>query len=145
MRTCSAQVSLLFFCTERSRMREQSFPGRFSKSGLGRLCICYYTFWSGVADLSAMARAPEGGGRINRNTTTKGVIKCLLQWFGVISWQRSRKRARFPVHRPYTGPFTSVFLERFSMAASSSSFLRAFWLVLPIVSVFDRALDRVGE
>ena len=24
------------------------------------------------------ARAPEGGGRINRNTTTKGVIKCLL-------------------------------------------------------------------
>ena len=31
------------------------------------------------------------------------------------------------------------------MAASSSSFLRAFWLVLPIVSVFDRALDRVGE
>ena len=42
------------------------------------------------------ARAPEGGGRINRNTTTKGVIKCLLQvarWFGVISWQRSRKRA----------------------------------------------------
>ena len=63
------------------------------------LCICYYTFWSGVADLSARyprARAPEGGGRINRNTTTKGVIKCLLQvarWFGVISWQRSRKRA----------------------------------------------------
>ena len=42
------------------------------------------------------ARAPEEGGRINRNTTTKGVIKCLLQvarWFGVISWQRSRKRA----------------------------------------------------
>ena len=27
------------------------------------------------------------------------------------------------------------------MAASSSSLLRAFWLVLPIVSVFDRALD----
>ena len=53
--------------------------------------------------------------------------------------------ARFPVHRPYTGPFTSVLRERFSMAASSSSFLRAFWLVLPIVSVFDRALDRVGE
>ena len=53
--------------------------------------------------------------------------------------------ARFPVHRPYTGPFTSMLRERFSMAASSSSFLRAFWLVLPIVSVFDRALDRVGE
>ena len=31
-----------------------------------------------------------------RNTTTKGVIKYFLQvarWFGVISWQRSRKRA----------------------------------------------------
>ena len=47
MRTCSAHVSLLFgtdrsckgyFCTERSRMREQSLPGRFqqrAKSGLG--------------------------------------------------------------------------------------------------------------
>ena len=46
--------------------------------------------------------------------------------------------ARFPVHRPYTGPFTSVLRE---MAASSSCFFRVFWLVLPIVSVFDRALD----
>ena len=69
-----------------------------TRQGGGLVCICYYTFWSGVADLSARyprARAPEGGGRINRNTTTKGVIKCLLQvarWFGVISWQRSRKR-----------------------------------------------------
>ena len=90
------------------------------------------------------ARAPEGGGRINRNTTTKGVIKCLLQvarWFG----GNAAASARFPVHRPYTGPFTSVLREHFSMAASSSSFLRAFWLVPPIVSVFDRALDRVGE
>ena len=26
--------------------------------------------------------APEGGGRINRNTTTKGVIKCLLPLLG---------------------------------------------------------------
>ena len=26
--------------------------------------------------------APEGGGRINRNTTTKGVIKCLLPLIG---------------------------------------------------------------
>ena len=34
--------------------------------------------------------------------------------------------ARFPVHRPYTGPFTSVLRERFSMAVSSSSFLRVF-------------------
>ena len=38
-------------------------------------CICYYTFWSGVADLSARYTR----GRINRNTMTKGVIKCLLQ------------------------------------------------------------------
>ena len=47
--------------------------------------ICYYTFWSGVADLSARhprARSARGGGRINRNTTTKGVIKCLLPLIG---------------------------------------------------------------
>ena len=112
------------------------------------LCICYYTFWSGVADLSARyprARAPEG---INRNTTTKNVYYRLLG--GSASFPgNAAASARFPVHRPYTGPFTSVLRERFSMAASSSSFLRAFWLVLPIVSVFDRALDRaldrVGE
>ena len=54
------------------------------------------------------------------------------------------KRA-FSVHGPCTAPFTSVLRERFSMAASSSSFLRVSWLVLPIVSVFDRTLDRVGE
>ena len=30
--------------------------------------------------------APEGGGRINRNTTTKGVIKCL---FPVARWLTS--------------------------------------------------------
>ena len=64
----------------------------------------------------------------------------VARWFGVNSWQRSRKRA-FPVHRPYTGLFTSVLREHFSMAASSSSILRVFWLVLPIVSVFDRALE----
>ena len=27
--------------------------------GFGLVCICYYTFWSGVAGLSA--RLPEGG------------------------------------------------------------------------------------
>ena len=50
------------------------------------ISICYYTFWSGVAGLSARLPegayniAPEGGARraYNRNTTTKGVIKCLL-------------------------------------------------------------------
>ena len=49
------------------------------------VCICYYTFWSGVADLSARhprARSARGGGRINRNTATKGVIKCLLPLIG---------------------------------------------------------------
>ena len=86
--------------------------------------------------------APEGEGRINRNSTTKAVIKCLLpvaRWLGVISWQCSRKRA-FPVHHPYTGPFTSVLAF-----LNGGVFFPLSPRLLPIVSVFDRALDRVGE
>ena len=42
--------------------------------------ICYSTFWSGVAGLSAGGGG--GGGQINRNTMTKGGIKCLLPLIG---------------------------------------------------------------
>ena len=93
-----------------------------------RPSICYYTFWSGVADLSA--RLPEGacasGGRADKPQHHDK--RCLLQvarWFGVISWQRSRKRVFSRARSVYWSVHFQL-CERFSMTASSSSFLRVF-------------------
>ena len=64
------------------------------------MCICYYTFWSDVADLSARGGRADKLQHHNRRNVYYRLLGGSASFPG-----NAAASARFPVHGPYTGPF----------------------------------------
>ena len=94
-----------------------------------------------IQNVSVITYAPEWGVSINRN---------ILNWYVLIYSQLLGGSVSFPGNAATKRAFSRARSMYCPVSVSqwrrfSSSFLHISWLVLPIVPMLDRALDRVGE